>query len=332
MKCPRLEEAGRHMEKAKEWLGEKLIQLASPVPGWLWYLLFGTLALLALAVLGAALYRLLQGDELKTKWFTLRPSRSVAKLEIELEATRHTASGALATLKSEFDTTYHVSSQRRVLLETTRGVVIDLAAFIAGEVTVQPEQFLAELQRFSLKAMLCVLRDDVQNPLRLGLFMPDPADPGSLMLADSCSNGFTAVELQNKRLSMQQSAAGFVFLTGKEYVNPHLSRNVDHVFQPRPDGAYPYESLICMPVQLGKVIRAVLSVDWQNPTIISQEEVRYIRHTAMLVGLAIAVVESRGAAFAEVASAPDPYIERPPGGAKVGQTKKASRPSVRRRK
>lgn len=319
------------MEKAKEWLGEKLVQLASPVPGWVWYVLFGALALLAFAVLGAALYRLLKGDELKTKWFTLRPSRSIAKLETELGATRHTASGALATLKSEFDATYHVSSQRRVLLETTRGVVSDLAAFIAGDVTVQPQQFLAELHRFALKAMLCVLRDEVQNPVRVGLFVADPADPASLMLADSCSNGFTAVEVQNKRLSMKQSAAGFVFLTGKEYVNRHLSHNVDYVFKPRADGAYPYESLLCVPVHLGKVIRAVLSVDWQNPTSISQEEVRYIRHTAMLVGLAIAVVESRGAAFAEVASAPDPNTTRLPGGAEGGKSKTASRPAPRRR-
>jgi hypothetical protein len=131
---------------------------------------------------------------------------------------------------------------------------------------------------------------------------------------------------------MKQSAAGFVFLTGKEYVNPHLSRNADHVFKPRADGEYPYESLICVPVHLGRVLRAVLSVDWQNPTAISQEEIRYIRHTAMLVGLATAVVESRGAAFAEVATAPDPDRSRLPGGVKVGKSQKAPRPSPRRRK
>lgn len=310
------------MDKAKAWLGEKLVQLAAPAPGWVWYSLLGIMLLLALAVLGVALYRLLRGDELKTKWFTLRPSRSITKLETELVETKQSASGALATLKNEYDATYHLSSQRRVLLDATRGVVSDLTAFVAGDVTVQPEQFLAELYRFSLKAMLCVLRDDVQNPVRVGLFVPDPADPDSLMLADSCSNGFTAVEVQNKRFSIKQSAAGFVFLTGKEYVNPHLSLKADPIFKARADGAYPYESLVCVPVRVGTGIQAVLSVDWQNPTAFGQEEVRYIRYTATLLGLVLTVVESLGAGFAEVASAPAPGEQRRSGGAEGEKSKK----------
>ena len=134
------------MEQLIEWIARKALELLMPVPDWLWYSLAAVFLFVVVATLGLTLYRLAKGDELRIgNKFSVGPSKRIEELETALGQVIKEMKGALEDTKKEYEKIYTLSRQRRIMLDGTKDVLGDVAAFFNGALDVRADQFISAI-------------------------------------------------------------------------------------------------------------------------------------------------------------------------------------------
>lgn len=281
------------MDTVIRTLVEKALALMENLPGMAWATLFLLALGLIIAVLLGFVWRLWRGDAVETKWFKIGGSESTHKHQAELDRLRKELGDALEKTKKEHSYVSRISDDRQLVIEITKDFLGDFIGVLDGSLAVNVTEFVTRLFDLVLHMLRSVVHGPVgeSNPLRIGLFLPDEADPESLRLLGSCNSGFSGLQIQSKRLAVRGTAAGFSYLSGEIYRNEHLSERKDGIFRVRGDGRFPYESIVCVPVRVGSVIRGVLCIDARLPNSFSEEDIIHLKYASTLIALGLTLMD-----------------------------------------
>lgn len=303
------------MDSVNQTFWGKLQAYLESIPDQLWTAVFILLSLLGIILLIGIVWRILRGDELETKWFKLGGGAERQKLattleqekashsqkvkdiateyQTALEDVRRELGAALEKTKREHSYISRINDDKQVVIEITKDFLGDFVAVLDGTWEADVGQFVTRQYNLVLHMLKSVVHSPVNesNPHRIGLFLPDPSDPSVLRLLDSCTSGFSGTQIQTKRLSIRETAAGYVFHTGRIYRNPHLSERNDGIFRLRGDKRCSYESLVCVPVKVGATVRGVLSMDARLPNSFTDEDILHLEYAAALISLGLTLLD-----------------------------------------
>jgi len=128
---------------------------------------------------------------------------------------------------------------------------------------------------YILHSIGVVLTKNKSNSHRVAIFV-DNKD-GYLKIHEGL--GYSSEGRKHLRLKIDDSAAGYVFRTGSIYNSGNVDEPGNH-FKRHPMATKDYKSLMCVPIQYGKMILGVLSIDGQEENSFSKDDETYLVYFA----------------------------------------------------
>ncbi len=159
------------------------------------------------------------------------------------------------------------------------GAAADLSRWTADFIAMPQAGPVSQRFKQMNEGLIDVLRDLFPQVERIALFVPE-----NNILRIAFSARFAPDRVESLRLPVNDSAAGYAYLSGKRYFSANLSEAKDALYHALPESR-DIRTLLCIPVKNGGKIFGVLSMDSRSPNALDMDIIELIETLCGIIAI-----------------------------------------------
>ena len=190
------------------------------------------------------------------------------------------ANERLRQLNEEFNIINTNSRQKSVLLKLYNEILKEVAKLLLINDRTLFNNRKERIIDSTLNLIISHLTKSKDNVHRVALFETYRSNKNNLKAYHH--SGFITIDPEDLWVPLNGSAAGYVFLTGENYISQNVHK--ESIYYRHPKLKMDYSSLLCVPIQINGNCHGVLSLDGHAENSFDLEDLEYMCYFATLIG------------------------------------------------